>query len=235
MARTVGPSYNIVKDQLAFLFDASNHTSYEGTGNNVKDIIGLSSGTKTSGVTFSTEQKGTLETPGTSTDRIVFENVNVDFASDAISIVIVFKPNLAAYRAPILSIIGDPNSASSSNNISLRTNTENGRGYRMFQGIGGEIVSSQPSLDGIWQTLTFTWNDPLDSLRLYVNGEFFSSSTSIIALTPATYQIVLSDVENFYDNGVEASFAFVAGYNKVLSQAEITQNYNALSQKYNLS
>lgn len=251
MARVAGP-YSLVKDQLAFLFDAGNLTSYNNSSpSNARNIIGPFTGTKDSSVGFDTEQKGTLTFPGTAynssipstSTRVRFSSTNMDYTT-AFSFVIVSKFTFDTSIRTIINVTGNPSSVNDNSNFTLqqqRTQDGPDGGFRFRISSGYRINYDAPStlnLDNTWHAITLTVLNQTggDKVLLYVDKNQVASATLFSTITSTVNEVNIGR-DNFNSGTLpqcKGSIAYVAGYNKVLSQAEVIQNYNLLSQRYNL-
>jgi len=91
---------------------------------------------------------------------------------------------------------------------------------------------SNPTLMIAGQTYMLTFTSDATKVSLYINGTFVSSSTEVLSVTNytnATFQL-------FYQTGTtrSGSISHLLIYTSSLSQAQITQNYNALKSTYGL-
>jgi len=79
-----------------------------------------------------------------------------------------------------------------------------------------------------WRIYTATCDVPNNNYRFYVNGTFASSSTAAGGQGPST------DLQIGNGNGgggqepADGQVSFLLAYNRLLSDAEILQNYNAM-------
>lgn len=94
------------------------------------------------------------------------------------------------------------------------------------------FASPAPTLMTKGQTYMVTFTSDATKVSLYLNGTFVSSSTEVLSVTNytnATFQL-------FYQTGTtrSGSISHLLIYTSSLSQAEITQNYNALKSRYGL-
>jgi len=94
------------------------------------------------------------------------------------------------------------------------------------------FASPAPTLMTKGQTYMVTFTSDATKVSLYINGTFVSSSTEVLSVanyTNATFQL-------FYETGTtrSGSISHLLIYTSSLSQAQITQNYNALKSTYGL-
>ena len=88
--------------------------------------------------------------------------------------------------------------------------------------------------DTNWRIYTGTANVPGDVYNFYVNGALNTGPSSAGSRGPAGFEIGVSNNNGTRTEYSSGSLAFVMLYNRVLSAAEITQNYDALKSKVGL-
>jgi hypothetical protein len=95
--------------------------------------------------------------------------------------------------------------------------------------LGSATLHSTTALtNGVWYCVTVTYDN--GSPKIYINGSLdASSSNTIVFSTPGNNDIGRLSSGGQYFNG---NIAQVSIYNRALSAAEITQNYNALKSRY---
>ena len=101
-----------------------------------------------------------------------------------------------------------------------------------------EISISVPSqynyLSG-WKLRTMIWNRSTNTVLLYINGILIGSGSTINVNGLSLYDgagLVIGSLYGWKHYGRRGLFKV---YNKVLTQSEITQNYDAIKSRYNLS
>lgn len=212
---------DIVKDGLVLWLDANDKTSYPGTGTVWRDLSrSYNIGTLTNGPTFNSANGGS----------IVF-----DFSNDYVKI---------NSFADILSKTTYTKTAWFYMN-SYKYNIVSGgdTAQHAFWMAGTNKLSA--GHNGAWQTVTSTTSLLLNTWyfgvvtfntttgwSLYVNGnlESTSSSTTTFSGTGGILIGAYIDAQNLWDGRI----AIASVYNRVLSQAEITQNFNAQRQRFNI-
>lgn len=231
----------VVTDGLILYLDAANPKSYPGSGTDWIDLSRLNNnnGTLINGPTFDSANGG----------NIVFDGIDdyVDTTNPS---------NLSPSSSFSLSVWGNGigyvlNSfvADSSFNFSGVIFNITYGGISEFSFSDGTAasynlnVSGPPPLSGIYYVATYDGSNDANGMKLYMDG--IEQATTINSNTPLTqsppYNIpwvigtAFQDVPPltpivFYTGGV-----FIAQvYNKVLTQSEITQNYNAFKGRFNL-
>lgn len=221
----------IVTDSLLFMIDPANPKSYTSGSATITDMIGNVSADITN-CGFSEENFGVLTFNGTDTDIDMddFDGLTTDGGS---SISLWFKgtgqTTTLDYSNQFFSV-----HASDYSNI-LRfgiAKTSGGIFYRIGSGTG--VIGSSNYDNSVWYNITLT--KVKDSAgTVYVNA-------SSIGSTPST-NLTFDDAVHYsigqeYDPGpakgdfFKGQISCVQIYNKVLTQAEVTQNYNALKLRF---
>ena len=220
----MGITYNprTITDGLVLCLDAGNSKSYPGSGTTWTDLSGRgNTGTLTNGPTYSSANGGS----------IVFDGVD-----DAISLPKITPTSGASFSAWIY--INGSNSnfgaifANWSNTIGNQAywiGTVNGVSSTITIYFSGALIYNITSLPlNTWMLLTITHNG--STSIGYINGiQRGSGASSLSASTNNTsigYDITRTNYP-FKGNISQASI-----YNRVLSAAEVSQNYNALKSRY---
>jgi hypothetical protein len=89
--------------------------------------------------------------------------------------------------------------------------------------------------DTNWRIYAGTANVPGDVYNFYVNGALNTGPSSAGSRGPAGFNIGVSNNNGTRTEWSSGSFAFVMLYNRVLTAAEITQNYDALKSQVGLT
>lgn len=231
-----GGGQNIVTDGLVFYVDAANKESYTGNGTTWSDMVGDNNGTLENGPTFDSGNGGSIVFDG-SDDNVSFDEFNTSgidqlsveswvYINDDISdgtVVGLWGNNDSVRSFMIYWDVGD--GASNFDWIVKNTSFSNLR-------IGTTIANGN---NNEWNHVLGTFNSSNSEIKLYINGEFFSSNTG------TTTPFVLNSTTGFEigDDGsnsrrLKGSVAVTKIYNRVLSSSEVNQNYNALKGRFGL-
>jgi hypothetical protein len=224
----VGP--DIVDDGLVFAIDAGSGRSYPGSGTTVTDLVGTNNGTLTNGVGFSSANGGTFVFDGAD------DYIEVPYSTQLDPTVgITFEAWIYATDL----------TTATYQQIYRKENTS-GRHLFSFQ-INGTILSfgTHTSVNGYNELdasitpsgLENKWLHAVASYQsgykaIYINGDLIDSDTSITGtLVQATAaQIIGSNGGgNEFFEGNYASFKM---YNRGLTAAEVTQNFNAQKSRF---
>ena len=222
---------NIVIDGLVLAVDAASKRSYSGTGTSFTNTINGANGTLSGSPTFSTDNFGTLGFNGTDQSMDLGTTVSVP----AVGFTVLMCIN-----------INDSQSASGWNYWFLQ-NANSGHKYEFGQfGTTGNRFHFKDNFNqsdsGITATLdssgftVFHFGSTSESQSFYSkNGESKTLSSGTGGWTGGD-DIVFDD---FFYNGSTSYFGATIGnmliYNKELSADEITQNYNALKSRFELT
>ena len=224
MERNLGEfgTEEIVESGLILYLDAGNASSYPGTGTLWTDLSSSgNNGTLTNGPTYSSANGGS----------IVFDGSN-DFVSGSISTLTSWSISLWYYSTDITSKLviypfsGTATPTGLGFGGSFDVNTIN----RWYFFDGTTTLSSPNNSISIntWYNLVVTKTET--SYNLYTNGSL-SLSTTGANLSLTQYNLGRRGDNAWYAAG-RISQALI--YNRALSAAEVTQNYNAVKGRYGL-
>ena len=231
-------SPKIVTDSLSFYVDATNTKSFVSGSTSWNDLSRSgNNGTLTNGPTFTSSNGGGITFDGID-DYATVNNVisnNSDFS-------IGFWMNYLGGDAQLGIIstwdtswngIGLATSNFGSGGIwTLRSWTNNGASGGMNWGVLNNLKNT-------WSHIVLTYNFASKLQSGYINGELLNSEVRGTALTHSTLQIARggqtssSQLSAYPYSNIRISNLIV--YNKVLSQQEILQNYNATKSRFGLT
>jgi len=213
----------IVTDGLVFYVDAGNSKSYPGSGTTWSDLVGSNNGTLTNGPTFDSGNGGSIVFDGVD-DRVDVSNISTsDFNGEA-TLLCWVACNSNSPSAEQTGIFGFGGS-----NERPHYPWTNGLAYfDTFRNARVDSISlsslnkTTPHLLAITTKSGGDWN-------LYQN-------TTLIKTTTAESTIVWDDATIGADGNqlwrFQGKFFLFSLYNRELSAAEITQNYNALKNRF---
>jgi hypothetical protein len=219
---TIVPVPSIVTDGLVAYFDATNAASYPGSGTSWFNLVAGKPITASlvNGVTYS---GGFLQTNGTN------QYISIPVGSgDTLTAYNVYTA-MGATRYADTSGNGRMMSGQSSRNWLLGHYNDTTLNYFAEGTITG--IPGGPN-DTNWRIYTGTGNTTTDRWDFYVNGV-----NSVTSSTGGSAGINGMEIGRQY-NGTEyssGSVAFIMIYNRVLSPAEVTQNYDVLKSKVGLT
>lgn len=225
MSVNAGP--DTIESGLVFTLDAANSKSYPGSGTTWTDISGGGNvGTLAGGPTFSTTLGGIISFDGSNDIVTIPNNVSLDT------------------QTPTVEVWVRTNSTTQSGFWFEKgaVNTQ----YSLFQ--EGPYIQWRMYIGGITQLTTTTaivmntsnWYQIVGtfttgSRKLYINGVLVNSDTQTGTIATDTRGMSIgayggtSGTNGYFYNG---SLAICRVYNRVLSAAEIIQNFNALRGRF---
>jgi len=216
----------IVTNGLRFNLDAGNSASYPGTGTTWTDLSGNGNhGTLVNGATYSSDNGGSILFNGTNS------NINLNKNATAIGIydnsytadAWVYPTDLSNDRG----MFGDEVAAVRQGlHLTFRGSTIHQGHYSSDANIGSVSTNS-------WYHIVFTFDKATGATRMYKNGVDQGNSGTIQSYI-GTSSIHLGQA---YGNTgfFQGKGAVYKMYNRVLSSAEVTTNYNALRNRFGLT
>jgi len=224
MSTSGGPE--IVTDGLVLALDAANKKSYAGSGTTWTDLVGSNDSTLTNGPTFNSGNGGSISFDGTN-DSVIVSNISTnDFSGEA-----TLLCWLACYsNTPGANQTGIFGWGSSSS----RSHYPWTNGYAYFDTFRNARVDtiSLSSLDRTTPHLLAITTKSGGNWNLYQN-------TTVVKTANAESTIVWDDATIGRETANEGyrfqgKFFVFSLYNRELSASEITQNYNALKNRFGL-
>ena len=208
---------NIVTDGLVYAMDAGSARSYDGT-TSLNDLVGSNTGTLTNGVTYQSINGGVFDFDGT--DDHIELNSALSF-TNAFTLCVWFIKNNDGEET----FLGKPTSSEkllflSNNNIFFRM--INGGTASNFD------IGYTTALNGEWQFLTATRSSS-GVVKASLNGNaLISGATLTGTFSPST---IGENTNGQYWGGKLANNLI---YNRELTAAEVTQNFNAQKSRFGL-
>ena len=212
-------SPQIVTDGLVLLLDAANTKSYPGSGTSWNDLSGG-------------ENNGTLsaEAIGTTTGATMIFNGTSDYITVSSSNMNINKGTVSTWvKRTDGDVVYIWDARLSDNNALLIYFTDT----TMYVYSGTSIITTTSPIINTWTCVDLTYDYDINNFILYKNGINDGSSTdSKSAVTWGDFYIGARHSDsNWYWKG---QIPVVKIYNKVLTQSEILQNYNALKGRFSL-
>jgi hypothetical protein len=212
----MGVGYNpkIVTNGLILCLDAANPKSYPGSGTTWFDLCGNVNGTFVNGPTFSNVNGGV----------IVLNGVN-NYIDVPLNLTNTTYTVFGAARY----VVASGRTFSAKNNNWLMghwgSSTENYYAEGWVSGVGAGASDTN------WRIYAATGNQPTDSWSFYVNGTLNVASNANGSNGPNGFAI------GSYAGSIEFSNSHISNlivYNRVLLEAEIQQNFNALRRRFGI-
>lgn len=236
----MGVQYNtsIVTSGLIFCLDAANTKSYPGSGTAWNDLSGSGlNGTLANGPTFSSANSGSIVFDGI--DDNVNRSASINTGQNFTFGVWLNPTAVGTTRRCIMANAQNWPNIDSGWYFSVG---QTGGNNRFFLSVGADNaygISSNDSVStGVWQYLVATVASGGLTINLYRNGILQTqaatlSSSRTISYSKATYYIAQRDPTaggDYYTGNIGQ----ISIYNRILTAAEINQNFNALRGRYGI-
>jgi len=232
-------SPKVVTDGLIFAVDAANKKSYPGSGTNWKDVVSNNNGTLTNGPTFNSGNAGTIDFDDTN-DYITFGNTStLNFEwNDPHSIEVWLKRSNSGNSY----IVGKNESSGNYRGTEFTFSGVNLIQYviRNTNSTSNRIYSRSTNTynDGEWHqfVVTYDGSGTAGGIGIYVDTVSdvnVVDTGNITGGTTSTANAVIG-ARNGVANYFGGNISIVKYYNKVLTSAEILQNYNATKGRFGL-
>ena len=222
----------IVTSGLVLLLDAGDQASYPGSGTTWTDLSGNgNNGTLTSGPTYSSADGGSLVFDGTDDYVIDSSTTNIPVGSSSRTIEFWVYPKGDTNNF----VVNGTGGAGTGNQIyAVLFYNISGTRYLFTDGINGTnnltISGAQLPTLNVWSHVVF--GNSGQSYFYYVNGVLQKSGTFPVNLNTVGQKYLIGRRTDVVHNTMNANMARVSIYNVALSEAEITQNFEALRSIY---
>jgi hypothetical protein len=222
----------IVTNGLVLNLDAGFTPSYPTTGTDWYDVSsGGNNGTLTNGPTFSSANGGSIVFDGVDDYVLVNKTLMADAPAGTFDIWFNLATTAgSAYYAVSNILIGKPSGPDNAFGFSPNT------GKLMLRlGNATNLISSVSVNTGSWQLGQGVWDST--GMSIYLNGSLVASvaASGLTWFGGTTYDTVLG--RNWVGSGggsFTGNIGSVKVYNRALTSAEITQNYNAVKSRFGL-
>lgn len=232
----MGIAYNprIVTDGLVLALDAGNVKSYPGSGTTWTDLSGGgNNGTLTNGPTYNSSNGGSIVFDGSNDYINSIQSSSVQL-TDSMTISCWFRPNnFAGGRQGLVGRNG-------LNEYTITLESAGGVSF-YFASIGqpgdyfnGASFMTFGQTNGVYQNLVFVRDYTANFVYCYKNGTLVSTSSSLAGISKPTATsgpMTIGFGNGGYFNGRVSN---VMLYNRALTAAEITQNFNATRARYGI-
>ena len=220
---------SIVTSGLVLNLDASNASSYPGSGTSWFDLSGNSNtGTLTNGPTFNSANGGSIVFDGTD-DEVT---TTTQFTNpQTFSIGAWFKTSTASGKKIIAFESNQTGTASTNYDRQFWIGTDG----KLYFGIA---VSSLTYNDNNWHYVVATYGGEGTTMRLYVDGSSVATASATNAFTYNGWWRIGGYKTTGWTNGSDGYFTGSIGvshvYNRGITAVEIQQNYNATKTRFGL-
>ena len=243
----MGIAYNskIVTDGLVLCLDAANPKSYPGTGTTWKDLSGNGNHAVLSGtynfVNNSFHFNDGSQLNGDGRASVNFGSVSTSYPY---TIECIFKINRYKYLS------SKSNIAAQLFSSGRTTGNFDEAFYMGRNGVSGEVLGAglawydSNGADGpgggsdqILKNIVYSTSVTIDApgeVLFYVNGSKTNTSTTPASDLRLDGEWCIANQPLGYNEGVDSNFYIVRVYNRILSDAEISQNFHATKSRYGL-
>jgi len=235
----MGISYNprIVTDGLVLALDAANPKSYPGSGTTWTDISGRSNtGTLTNGPTYSAANGGSIVFDGVDDYASISNNSLLSFGTNSFTINLWIRRITTNSFNPIITTYNNYSSGYSTYFYAGIYNASNvyETGFTILTSGGNHIttLNSIPITNNEWINVSVTRSG--DNITLYRNGSFYSTASSQGNDWSGTGRPTLMGGGVTSATPLNGNIAQVSIYNRALSAAEVSQNFNALRSRFSI-
>ena len=219
------PEENIVRDGLVLNLDAANFASYVGTGNTISSISGIGySGTLINGSTYSNTSGGSFALDGV--NDYIFAPIDTNlFSTEATMIIWLKNTNATPPTSAGTGFLGF-----GQGQVNDHYPYNNGVAYlSTFRNVRVEAIPLSSTINRALPHMVSVTTDSTN-WRLYQNATLQHTTASSGPVALSRFTIGYSIDAFFYQGDV---YAFMI-YNRALSAAEITQNYNAFKNRFGI-
>ena len=216
---------SVVTDGLVFYADAGNEDSYAGSGTTWTDLIGSKDGTLTNGPTYSSDNGGSIVFDG-SNDYVEISH-SQDLTTDSITVMFFAKSDITGGTRT--TFLGFSNGGDYAYKTYCMQIWSNEKQFVSWSGNNSSYQNYQFDIDGNFTDWNFYCSviTPTN-IKTWVNDSLKHNSSSP-TLRGSFDRVWIASRGNQYFNGNVSSLIF---YNKALTDAEVTQNYNALKNRF---
>ena len=220
-------SLDIVTDSLLFFYDASNTTSYPGTGTSLLDLSGNGlTATLTNGASYASSDGGSILLDGTD-DSI---NLSLDLRRDWSFECWVNHDTVSGF-----SFLGQ---GPTSTNQGLHIWNYNGSAIR-FGMYSNDRDFTLSTSTGVWYQYVFTYTHSSPyTKKMYRNGVEITTGTNVGGPNQysGTGTLRIGAIYSSHNGSfADGNFAISRMYGKVLSLSEIQKNFDAHKTTYGIS
>ena len=224
---------DIVTAGLVLNLDAGNPNSYPGSGTTWTDLSGNgNNGTLTNGPTYSSADGGSIVFDGT--DDYVAETSGLSDSFFQGSWSISFWANFDVVNTSSSSTEDRPllHHGSSVTRKGIHLTTRHSKLH--FGLIADDLTGTQTLTTNIWYNIVFTLNNTSYAKQIYINGSIDNSHTGGGAYTGTGSNTKIGGRALGFGNYFDGNMSSVAAYNRIITAAEVTQNYNTMKGRYGL-
>ena len=221
---------NVVTNGLVLNLDAANTKIYVSGSTTWNDLSGNNnSGSLTNGPTFNSANGGSIVFNGSNT---IITNFPTQISGNGSKTISCFFKTLTTSR---MGLCGTRDTSASTGWV-LDVNRTTA-GNLTYYHTGGTIIEIAAGINAnTWYNATVTYNLSSTTVTLYLNGaQIGSPNNGFSSITTSTFNGVIgaeqqADISTVFSG----SIASTQIYNRALTAAEISQNFNAQKSRFNL-
>ena len=224
----------IVTDGLVFYVDAGNGLSYPGSGTTVTDLISGTDGTLTNGATYSSNNAGLIVCDGIN-DYIDFDSFESYVPTSEGTFNVFVRPtDLTITSGEKMYMVYEVNN---SNNITIMLRYYGGSAKIQWRYKAGGTTELRTIDASNFSTSDFylfslTYSVTNNRMRAYSNGVQVQGDLDVGGTWAGGTGRFGLGADTNGTHYVPAEISHASIYNRELSAAEITQNYNALKNRF---
>ena len=215
---------DIVEGGLVFAIDPGSQRCYDGT-TTINSLVGSSTGTLTNGVTYQSINGGVFDFDGTD-DHISMGSLNLQQ-----SWTLEIWANMDSDSA--FGLFGQGVYTAGGGLHIFYTNGSRGMIFGMYANDNDYGNNYRPSpATGAWYHWVFTYNVSTYNKQFYADSVLQTPSSSVETVYSGTGQFNIGAVYSYATAPANGKIAVSRFYNRVLTSAEIKQNYNAQKNRF---
>lgn len=217
----------IVTSNMLLYLDATNSTSYPGSGTTWTDLsLNANNATSLTGFTYSSTNGGFISFNGSGSGSLVSTKYNTTYTGKTVFVVgrLASAMGTSTYRAFLGDSTGNRNF-----NFYLYCTPSNTYQLHFSAGGSGSLSSNLPFTVGAWFTAAVTQKTD-GTIVFYFNGVQVNQTTQ----TFVQYQSGTTEWVGRADNYWNGPLATICVYTIALSAADILTNHNAVKNRYGI-
>ena len=220
-----GKSTGIVTNGLILNLDAGNTASYPGTGTTWTDLTGNgNNGTLVNGVGYSSSNGGVLTFDGVNDLISSFPSA---FPNRTTKTLDIWFRSTSNVRQGLIS-----NRQGSTGWVLVINKDASGR-LEYYHTAGSSLLEINVISINNWYNVILTYDATNLSTKLFLNGVNIKTGTLNLPVS-STFNGAIGNEENVVSSPFKGDLPIVRIYNRVLSTAEITQNFDVTKSRFGL-
>lgn len=213
-------------------FDLGNPACYPGTGGTITDLVtGTLSGALSGGLNYSSNDGGYLDFTGGQ----YIDFPSYDFGNE-FTVIAWIKPSS---KFSIHTLMANTYANGNSPGFKLEWNEWNTTNLKMLiefgDGSSGNTVTTTDNIivNDVWQQVVYTFDKNTNTIKFYKNATQYSSSGPMMSGVPTNGGWYIGSMVNG-SYGMYARLGIFEVYKSILSDSDITKNWNNNKSRYGL-